>query len=110
MAHWLHELDCAASIKTKNKGNDQKKEKPENPLVRPTTSEEKLFQWMSVHQKLFDLPKEILVTAPVLDYLDFSIVFILKNNASLKGLGVILSQLDETSKLHIIVYAKFRKI
>ena len=56
------------------------------------------------HWKAFDVLKEALVTALVLGYLDFIRETMLETNASLQGLRDVLSQQDETGKLHVITY------
>ena len=60
---------------------------------------------MSEHQVAFDALKTTLTTAPVLEYPNFNREFILETDASLKGLGAVLSQQDNTSKVHNIAYA-----
>ena len=60
---------------------------------------------MPEHQNTFNALKEALVTAPVLGYPDFNREFMLETNASLQGLGAVLSQQDETGKLCVTAYA-----
>ena len=48
--------------------------------------------------------KEALSTVPVLGHPDFSKEFILETDASLKGLGTILSQQGDNGKTHVSAY------
>ena len=56
-------------------------------------------------KQTFDALKEALVTAPFLGYPGFNREFMLETNVSLQGLGVVLSQQNETRRLCVIVYA-----
>ena len=51
----------------------------------------KIFEWMTKHQDVIDALKEALSTVPVLGYPNFSREFLLETDASLNGLGAILS-------------------
>ena len=60
---------------------------------------------MTKHQEVFDALKEALSTAPVLSYPDFSREFILEVDASLNGLGTVLSQQGKDGQIRVIAYA-----
>ena len=60
------------------------------------------FAWASEHQKAFDAPEVALTTAPVLGYPNFNRELILETGASLRGLGAVLSQVDDTSNVHVL--------
>ena len=64
-----------------------------------------LFEWTELHQESFKKLKLALTSAPVLAYLNYSKPFLLETDASLKGLGAVLSQEDDNSKMRVISYA-----
>ena len=49
--------------------------------------------------------KHLILTAPILAYPDFTRDFVLETDANKQGLGVILSQSQDDSKLHPFAYA-----
>ena len=89
----LHALIVPASFKQKiRKGEMKKSDLPE-------------FQWTSACQEGFNQLKKALTEAPVLAYPDYSKPFILETDASLKGLGAVLSQKGDDNDIRVIVYA-----
>ena len=65
------------------------------------------FAWASEHQKAFDAINVALTTAPVPGYPDFNRECILETDALLRGLGAVLSQIGEDSKVQVITYASW---
>ena len=63
------------------------------------------FCWTVSCQQAFDILKTQLLTAPLLAYPDFKKPFTLETDASIKGLGAILSQVQDDGKLHPLAYA-----
>ena len=61
--------------------------------------------WTPEHHKSFDKLKEALTYAPVFAYLNYTQPFVLETDASLKGLGAVLLQEDDSGNLCIISYA-----
>ena len=89
----LHALIIPASFKQKIcKGEMKNSDLPE-------------FQWTPACQEGFDQLKKVLMEAPVLAYPDYSKPFILEMDASLKGLGVVLSQKGDNNEICVIAYA-----
>ena len=102
IAKCLHQLVGLTNVK-KTKGKRKEVISLENQEKLDLTLPK--FVWASEHQKAFDALKLALTTAPVLGYPNFEMEFILKTDASLRGLGAILSQVDEEGKTHVIAYA-----
>ena len=63
------------------------------------------FCWTADCQQAYDLLKSKLLTAPVLVFPDFTKPFTLETDASIQGLGAILSQVQNDDQLHPLAYA-----
>ena len=63
------------------------------------------FDWSTDCQNALETLKSRLVQAPVLAYPDFSKSFVLETDASIKGLGAVLSQTQADNRLHPVAYA-----
>ena len=82
-----------------------KKNKTDSKPVADSQSNRQTFQWTGEHQEGFNLLKACLTSTPVLGYPDFNHLFELEMDASLQGLGVVLSQRDKTGTSHVIAIA-----
>ena len=71
----------------------------------PLQSNLPMFQWTDLHQESFEKLKLALTSAPVLAYPDYNKPFLLETDASLKGLGAVLSQEDDNGHMRVISYA-----
>ena len=63
------------------------------------------YNWTKDCQEGFDNLKRALTSAPILAYPDYSKPFILETDASLKGLGAVLSQHSDDNTVRVIAYA-----
>ena len=63
------------------------------------------FEWSTECEEAFKSLKEQLVTPPVLAFPSFDIDFTFETDASIQGLGAILSQPQPDGKLHPVAYA-----
>ena len=63
------------------------------------------FAWTEDCQKLFSTLKQCLTSAPVLAYPSLDQAFIVETDASILGLGAVLSQLQQDGFCHPVAYA-----
>ena len=83
----------------------KKKARTKKNTTTGIQTELKILEWRVRPQDVFDSLKEALSTAEVLGYPDFSREFILETDASLNGLGAILSQQGKDGEICVITYA-----
>ena len=69
------------------------------------TNKNAIFEWTSECQSAFMMLKSKPMEAPVLSFPNFSKSFVLEADASIKGLGGVLSQKQEDGRLYPIAYA-----
>ena len=94
----LHELMTDSHPKKKkNIRSTEKEAKPAKP--KPFTE-----RWTSKQQEAFENLKTALTTAPVLGYANFTLPFQLEIDASMLGLGAVLSQVQDGRRV-VIAYA-----
>ena len=74
--------------------------KPMNQLLKKDVK----FIWTEKQQKAFETLKGKLTEAPILSYPDFNKQFTIFTDASKRGLGAVLSQLDDEGKERVIIY------
>ena len=91
--------------------------RPLNALILPPARQAKVrrgemkkselteFVWPKECQEGFDALKHALTMAPVLAYPDYTQPFILETDASLKGLGAVLSKKGKDGEVRIIAFA-----
>ena len=75
-----------------------------HPLHNLTRKEQK-FKWSGECQQAFDALILKLTQAPVLAYPQFNKSFVLETDASVTGLGAVLSQEQDDGQLHPVAYA-----
>ena len=63
------------------------------------------FQWIPACQEGFDQRKKALTEALILAYPDYSKLFILETDTSLKELGAVLSQKGDDNKVGVVAFA-----
>ena len=74
-----------------------------SPLHALTKKDEK-FQWSEKCNTAFETLKQKLIETPVLAYPQFDVKFIVETDASVLGLGAILSQYHSDEKLHPVAF------
>ena len=113
----VHSFICLASYYGRFIPNFAKLAGPLHVLIVPASTKQKLrkgeihkkdlppFEWTEQCQQSFDTLKDALTSAPVLAYPDYSKPFILETDASLKGLGAVLSQRGDDNEVRVVAYA-----
>ena len=63
------------------------------------------FKWTAECQGAFDRLKQCMTTTPVLCYPSFDTPFVLETDASIRGIGAILSQVQSDGQYHPVAFA-----
>ena len=82
-----------------------KKKKKFGIKIPPLAQNLPPFEWTLEHQESFERLKHSLITVPILAYSTYGRPFLLEMDASLKGLGAVLSQQDLYSDQWVILFA-----
>ena len=82
-----------------------KKKKKFGNKIPPLAQNLPPFEWTLEHQESFERLKHSLITLPILAYPNCEKPFLLETDASLKGLGAVLSQQDLYSDQQVILFA-----
>ena len=82
-----------------------KKKKKFGIKIPPLVQNLPPFEWTLEHQESFKRLKHSLITVPILVYPNYEKPFLLETDASLKGLGAVLSQQDLYSDQWVISFA-----
>ena len=69
------------------------------------TRKEAVFEWSTECQRAFESLKAAITQSPVLSYPNFQVDFVLETDASVKGLGAVLSQQQDDGVLHPVAFA-----
>jgi hypothetical protein len=69
------------------------------------TRKDIVFDWSEECQYAFDILKTKITEAPVLIYPDFSKPFLVETDASIRGLGAIVSQEYDDATVHPVAFA-----
>ncbi len=75
-----------------------------SPLTRLLKKDEP-FIWNGAQQQSFNDLIDVLIRAPILAFLDYSLPFTLCTDASALGIGAVLMQTEENKRPHVIAYA-----
>ena len=82
-----------------------KKKKEFGIKIPPLAQNLPPFEWTLEHQESFERLKHCLITVPILAYPNYEKPFLLETDASLKGLGAVLSQQDSYGGQWVILFA-----
>lgn len=74
-------------------------------LLHALTRKEAVFRWSTECQEAFEAFKAAITRSPVLAYPNFDVDFVLETDASVKGLGAVLSQYQSDGVLHPVAFA-----